>query len=128
MGALGVSSMRVASYVAASYSIRRHVIDSSTKLPRPIISFSTQYTPILSTIVQSLVLRIFSNSCYTMFVQAVDINTKHFIAAVMKSTVQKIAHATMIELGDRCGAQGLDEVNQMSVVLVRALFQFSIRV
>ncbi|KAF5319139.1 hypothetical protein D9619_008532 [Psilocybe cf. subviscida] len=116
MGVLGVSSMRIASYIAASYSLRRHVVDASTELSRPIMSFSTQYTPVLSAIVQSLVLRVFSDSCYTMFVQAKDITTKHFIAAIMKSTIQMTAHATLIELGDRCGAQGLAEVNQISVL------------
>lgn len=114
MGVLGVTVMRVASYIAASYSLRRHVIDSSTKLPRPIISFSTQYTPILSAIAQTLVLRIFANSCHTMFVQEEDTTTKHFIAAIMKSTIHKIAHPILIELGDRCGAQGLAEVNQLA--------------
>lgn len=118
VGVLGVTAMRISSYVAASYSLRRHVIDSSTKSPRPIISFSTQYTPILSAICQTLVLRIFANSCHTMFVQAKDANTKHFIAAVMKSTIHKIALPILIELGDRCGAQGLAEVNQISALHV----------
>ncbi|KAF9443135.1 acyl-CoA dehydrogenase NM domain-like protein [Macrolepiota fuliginosa MF-IS2] len=116
MGALAVSSMRIASYVAARYSLRRHVIDASTKLPRPIMSFSTQYTPILSAIAQSLVFRVFADYCHSIFVNAEDPTMKHFIAAVMKTTTIKANYATTIELGDRCGAQGLAEVNQMSVL------------
>jgi len=43
---------------------------------------------------------------------------KHFIAAVMKTTTMRAAHAIIIDLGDRCGAQGLAEVNQMAVLHV----------
>ncbi|PPQ65120.1 hypothetical protein CVT24_003011 [Panaeolus cyanescens] len=116
MGVLGVSSMRIASYVAAKYSLRRHVIDASTRKSRSIMSFSTQYTPILSVIAQSLVLRVFSDYCYNLFVNTDDLTMKHFIAAIMKTTTQRATHAAIIELSDRCGAQGLAEVNQMSVL------------
>ena len=43
---------------------------------------------------------------------------RHFIAAVMKTTTMRAAHAIIIDLGDRCGAQGLAEVNQMAVLHV----------
>ena len=118
MGAFGVSSMRIASYVAAKYSLRRHVIDASTKLARPIISFSTQYTTIISAIAQSLVFRFFSDYCYNLFVNSEDPTMRHFIAAVMKTTTMRVAHAVIIDLGDRCGAQGLAEVNQITVLHV----------
>ena len=118
MGALAVSSMRIASYVAAKYSLRRHVIDTSTKLARPIMSFSTQYTTIISAIVQSLVFKFFSDYCHGLFVNANNPTMRHFIAAVMKTTTMRAAHAITIDLGDRCGAQGLAEVNQMAVLHV----------
>lgn len=118
MGALGVSSMRIASYVAAKYSLRRHVMDTFTKLARPIISFSTQYTTIISAIAQSLVFRFFSDYCHNLFVKANNPTMRHFIAAVMKTTTMRAAHAIIINLGDRCGAQGLAEVNQMAVLHV----------
>ncbi|KAF5345829.1 hypothetical protein D9756_010898 [Leucocoprinus leucothites] len=115
MGALGISGMRIASFVAAKYSLRRHVIDVSTKVSRPIISFSTQYTAVLSAIAQTLVLREFSNYCHGLFRSAKEPTTKHFIAAVMKTTAIKAAQATTLELSERCGAQGLAEVNQINV-------------
>ncbi|KAJ3568328.1 hypothetical protein NP233_g5786 [Leucocoprinus birnbaumii] len=117
MGGLGVAGMRIASFVAAKYSLRRHVTDVSSKVPRPIISFSTQYTAVLSAVAQTLVLRAFSDYCHRLFVQAKDPSTKHFIAAVMKTTAIKATSATTFELGDRCGAQGLAEVNQITVTL-----------
>jgi len=118
MGTAAVSSMRVSSYIAAKYSLRRHVVDASTKLERPIMSFSTQYTTIISAIAQSLVLRFFSDYCHNRFVNAKDPTMRHFIAAVMKTTTIKAAQAVAIDLGDRCGAQGLAEVNQLAVIHV----------
>jgi len=118
MGALAVSSIRISSYVAAKYSLRRHVVDTSTKLARPIMSFSTQYTTIISAIAQSLVLRFFSDYCHNLFVNAEDPIMRHFFAAVMKTTTMRTAHAITIDLGDRCGAQGLAEVNQIAVLHV----------
>ncbi|PPQ72286.1 hypothetical protein CVT24_004675 [Panaeolus cyanescens] len=114
MGTAGVSAMRIASYIAGKYSIRRHVVDSATRLPRSIISFSTQYTPILSAIAQAIVLRRFCDDCYNMFTQKADPPMKHFIAAIAKTTIQRSAQATILEVSDRCGAQGLAEANQMS--------------
>jgi hypothetical protein len=122
MGACAVSVMRVASYVAAKYSLRRSVIDSATKLPKSIMFFSTQYTPVISAIAQSLVMRLFADYCHKLFVNAVDPTMKHFIAAVMKTTTIRATHATILELSDRCGAQGLFEANQLSVMHVSTLY------
>ncbi|KXN83885.1 Acyl-coenzyme A oxidase [Leucoagaricus sp. SymC.cos] len=120
MGVSAVSGMRIATYVAAKYSLRRHVIDSSTRVARPIISFSTQYTPIMSAIAQCLVLRAFSDRCINLFINAQSPVQRHFIAAIVKTTTMKAVQAITIELGDRCGAQGLAEVNQISVLHVYA--------
>lgn len=118
MGALGVSAIQISSYIAAKYSLRRHVIDHSTQVARPIISFSTQYIPVLSAVAHSLILRIFSDYCHGLFVSAEDPTMKHLIAAIFKTTAMKAAHSAMIELSDRCGAQGLSEVNQMTTLHV----------
>ncbi|THU80154.1 acyl-CoA dehydrogenase NM domain-like protein [Dendrothele bispora CBS 962.96] len=117
MGAFGLSTMRIASYIAGCYSLRRQVIDASTQMPRPVISFSTQYIPILTGIAQTFVMEAFSKKAREYFVLAKpDIYQQHFIAAIYKVTVLKFAQRLPVVLGNRCGAQGLSEVNQLSVM------------
>lgn len=127
MGTLGVSSMRISSYISAKYSLRRRVVDSSTKQPREIMSFVTQYTPILSAIAQTLVLTALVEASRDMYVVAEDLTLKHFIAAIFKTTVMKMTATTTLNLGLRCGAQGLSEVNQLSVLNVSNYVQAVLR-
>ncbi|KAF9467082.1 acyl-CoA dehydrogenase NM domain-like protein [Collybia nuda] len=116
MGAVGILGMRISSYIAAKYSQRRRVVDASTKQPREIISFVTQYTPILSTIAQTFVLENLGEVIRDMYVAAKSFTTKHLIAAIFKATVVKISATALPLLGLRCGAQGLFEANQISVL------------
>ncbi|KAG7441051.1 acyl-CoA dehydrogenase NM domain-like protein [Guyanagaster necrorhizus] len=116
MGAVGISSMRISSYIAAKYSLRRRVVDSYTRQPREIMSFVTQYTPVLTAIAQTLVLAVFAETSREMYVIAEDLASKHFIAAIFKTIVMKLTSTATLTLGIRCGAQGLFEVNQLSVL------------
>ncbi|KAJ7121122.1 acyl-CoA dehydrogenase NM domain-like protein [Mycena epipterygia] len=116
MGAIALSSMRIGSYVAGRYSTRRRVIDAATGKSKPIISFSTQKIPILTALAQTLVMRAFCDKSYSFFTSTQDLSQKHFLAAVFKTTIVQHHHAILPVLGDRCGAQGLFEVNQLSVV------------
>ncbi|KAJ7485061.1 acyl-CoA dehydrogenase NM domain-like protein [Mycena galericulata] len=116
MGALALSSMRIATYVAGKYSMRRTVIDSFTGKPKPIIAFSTQKIPVLTALSQTLVMEAFCAKAYTMFTTAEDLLQKHFIVAVFKATIVQHHSSILSTLGDRCGAQGLFEVNQISVL------------
>ncbi|KAJ8073143.1 hypothetical protein PM082_020011 [Marasmius tenuissimus] len=118
MGAMGVTAMRVATYIAASYSLRRKVSDGPNGLQRAIITFSTQHIPILTAMAQSLVLMKFSEAARTLFVQLEGgfFTPQHFIAAVFKATAMRFALSIPMVLGDRCGAQGLFEANQMSAL------------
>ncbi|KAL0062757.1 hypothetical protein AAF712_010379 [Marasmius tenuissimus] len=117
MGAFGVTAMRVASYIAANYSLRRKISGGPNNLQRAIITFSTQYIPILTAIAQSLVLDQFSEAARKLFVRSEgDFPTQHFVAAVFKATVMRFAIPTPMVLGDRCGAQGLFEANKLSAL------------
>ncbi|ESK86756.1 acyl- oxidase [Moniliophthora roreri MCA 2997] len=117
MGAVGISAMRISSYIAGRYSSRRKVIDSSTGRPRAIINFSTQYIPVLTSIAQTLVLEAFSEIAHLLFVEAKrDMYRQHFIATVFKATTLQFALSIPVVLGDRCGVQGLSKVNQISVL------------
>jgi acyl-CoA oxidase len=112
----GIASMRIASHIVAKYSLRRKVQGSPPHIPqRPIISFSTQYIPVLTSIAQTLVMISFAESAYRLFVSSKMRPTfQHFIATIFKATVLRFARETTVVLGDRCGAQGLAEVNQFT--------------
>ncbi|KAK0459243.1 uncharacterized protein EV420DRAFT_1269405, partial [Desarmillaria tabescens] len=114
MGAFGVSAMSVASCVGARYSLRRQVIDPSTGSSRPIISFSTQYIPVLSAITLSLVFDKFCAYARMLFISETNPVLRHCVAAIFKATVVKHAKEITLTLGDQCGAQGLFAVNQLS--------------
>ncbi|TFY70717.1 hypothetical protein EVG20_g2294 [Dentipellis fragilis] len=117
MGALGLSAMRIGSYVAGQYSLRRTVVDAGSGLTRPIASFSTQYTPVLTAIAQTMVFQAFAQEARARFAdKSASLPMKHFVAAVFKTTVIKHTKETLLGLGDRCGAQGLFEINQLSVL------------
>ncbi|TFK45974.1 acyl-CoA dehydrogenase NM domain-like protein [Heliocybe sulcata] len=117
MGAFAVSALRIGCCVAGRYSLRRTVTDASERIQRPIISFSTQYIPVLVGIAQATVMRVFADVSHSRFTDSRNsLTVKHFIAAVFKTTVFQHVHTTLPPLGDRCGAQGLFEVNQLSVL------------
>ncbi|KAF7796924.1 hypothetical protein EIP86_008109 [Pleurotus ostreatoroseus] len=122
MGTLGINGMRLSAFIAAKYSQRRAVWDAHRQCPRPIISFSTQYQPILIVIAQTYVMDAFGHASRERFAEASDPVMKHFVAAVFKTTVMKLASEAILVLGDRCGAQGLFEVNQLSVMHVRGSY------
>jgi len=118
MGAVGLGVMQLSSYIAGTYSLRRKVIDSATGHPRPIISFSTQYIPVLTAVAQSYVMAAFSLEARAIFVSLDGrIYDQHLVAAAYKAGILKLAKATPLILGDRCGAQGLMEVNLLGVLV-----------
>lgn len=111
--------LRTISYIAGKYSLRRKVIDASTGLPRPIISFSTQYIPVMTAIADTFVSIAFVGSVHAAFRDPKFGSTmKHFLAAVSKVTVFGHSIKDVMTLGDRCGAQGLLRANQLDAFIV----------
>jgi len=112
--------LRTISYIAGKYSLRRKVIDASTGLPRPIISFSTQYIPVMTAVADAFISIPFLSGIHAAFK---DLKfghpMKHFLAAVAKVTLSGHAIKNAMALGDRCGAQGMLRVNQLEALIVR---------
>lgn len=116
---MALSSMKMGLYVASRYSQRRHVTDALNGGLKPILSFPTQQYPILSTLAQSIVFESFLKDALRLFNdQSLNLTTRHCIAAISKATVVRHCCSSLITLGDRCGAQGVFEVNQFSVQYV----------
>lgn len=119
MGCFSVSALQIASYVAGKYSLRRTVVDGATGSLRPIMKFSTQYTPILTAISRAFVMNAFMQESTARFVDpGASASMKHFTAAVFKTTAMQQSLGIILELGDRCGAQGVFEINQLAVIHV----------
>ena len=122
LSSLGVPSLQAASYIAARYSLRRHVADSNG-VSKPIISFQTQKQPILTAVAQSFVLQAMHKRAITWFMDpSLDPRVRHAVATVNKVTMIQTAQWANLTLGDRCGAQGLFEVNLLSAMHVRRLY------
>ncbi|KAI0273195.1 acyl-CoA dehydrogenase NM domain-like protein [Russula aff. rugulosa BPL654] len=116
LSSLGIPSLQIASYIASRYSQRRHVIDAGG-ITKPIISFQTQKQPILTAVAQSFVLQEMHKEAVVLFMDpALDPRVRHAIATVHKVAMIQAAQAANLTLGDRCGAQGLYEANQLSAM------------
>jgi alkylation response protein AidB-like acyl-CoA dehydrogenase len=118
LSSLGLPSLQLASYIASRYSLRRHVVDARGE-SIPIISFQTQKQPILTAVAQSFVLQAMHKQAISWFMDpAIDPRVRHAIATVHKVAMIQAAQAANLTLGDRCGAQGLFEANQLSAMHV----------
>lgn len=118
---MAVSALKVAVCIAGRYSQRRKVTDAFTGSQTPIISFPTQQYPVLSSLAQVIVFESLTKKAIALFTdKSKSLGARHCIAAVAKVTLVKHCLASLTSLGDRCGAQGIFEVNQFSVLHVSA--------
>lgn len=125
---MALTSLKMAVYVAGRYSQRRKVTDAFTGSQTPIISFPTQQYPILSSLAQAIVFESLTKKAIALFTdKSKSLGARHCIAAVAKVTLVKHCCASLISLGDRCGAQGVFEVNQFSVQYVSAYLPMTFR-
>ncbi|CCM04077.1 uncharacterized protein FIBRA_06236 [Fibroporia radiculosa] len=114
IGSLGVPALQVSSFIAARYSLRRTVVDAENRR-RPVMAFRTQKIPILTAVAQAAVMDAFQAWAVGLFVdQRVEVRVRYAIAAILKVVMIQHAQAMHLTLGDRCGAQGLFEVNQLA--------------
>lgn len=109
---IAVPFMKIAAYIAYSYSARRLV--GVEGLRRPILSFRTQQLPVYTTIAQAGVLGAFAHYAANFFSDAdVDMRIRHAIATCAKAVMISAHQTASILLSDRCGAQGLFNFNQI---------------
>ena len=119
MGLCGLSAMKIGCLVTARYSQRRMVTDAFTGNPRPIMSFRTQHGPIVTVLAQIHVLQAFTKKCLDLFTnRTLDLGIRHCVAAIGKIILLSHCQEALLSLSERCGAQGLFESNQLSVMHV----------
>ncbi|KAF8131461.1 acyl-CoA dehydrogenase NM domain-like protein [Boletus edulis] len=107
-----VPGLKIAAYVGAKYSQRRHVVNpSGVKIP--IISFRTQQIPILYALAQGYVMDAFFKHMTSLFVSAKDARVRSAISTVIKAVMFHHWRRTGATIADRCGAQSMFEFNQL---------------
>ncbi|KAH8709306.1 Acyl-coenzyme A oxidase-like protein [Beauveria bassiana] len=109
-----LNCLQVGTYIAAVYSKRRMVQQNSQMGRVPIISFSTQYRPILQSLAAGEVLRAMTDWCIDIFRNpSISLHLRRGIAIVYKAVV--IHHfALLSELSERCGWRGYYGHNQIA--------------
>lgn len=105
-----VPDLRQAAFIAGRYSQRRTVTGPRGQKVR-IVEFRTQQRPILHAIAQAAVFEAGAKYCTKLFTEAEDHRVKHGVAAAFKAGVTCMAQESLVQLADRCGAQGLFEHN-----------------
>lgn len=108
-----VACLKVAAYIAGTYSMRRHIYQAG-RGSMPIISISTQYRPVLRALVASEVLGAFARWVTPLFSNAnLDILVRRGLAIIFKTTAVHL-FSVMPELADRCGWRGFYAHNQLA--------------
>jgi acyl-CoA oxidase len=110
---LSVPVLKISTYIAAKYSLRRMVTGHDGK-PTPIISFRTQQLPILHALAQTQVLDAFSKDAISLFTQPdMPSSTRLGVATSLKAVMVQCIQSALYALAERCGAQGLYQYNQI---------------
>ena len=79
------------------------------------MSFRTQKVPILTALAQTFVMKSLHDFAVKIFTDSTgDPRVRHGIASILKTVLVQHVQTALLTLGDRCGAQGLFEVNQLS--------------
>lgn len=111
---IALSAMGIYCRIGALYSIRR-TVTASDGSSIPILHFRTQQIPILTATAQFFVLQAFFRWATALFsFSDLDPQIRHGIAACAKAAIVQHSLAAALSISERCGAQGLFEMNQMS--------------
>ncbi|KAJ6507810.1 acyl-CoA dehydrogenase NM domain-like protein [Mycena vitilis] len=113
IGAMGLPALQVASCITAQYSLRRKVFDKDGR-KQPIMIFRTQHSPIAIAVAQAYVMKAFHQVATAIFSSTTEMKICHGIGTILKVVMINHAQRSLLELAERCGAQGVFEINQLS--------------
>ncbi|KAJ7078065.1 acyl-CoA dehydrogenase NM domain-like protein [Mycena epipterygia] len=116
LGSQGISALQVATYITAHYS-RRRTVTNTDGVQQSIMEFRTQHTPIVIALAQSYVLNALHQVVTQIFSHATaEGPIRHGVATILKVVTINHAQRSLLDLMERCGAQGLFEMNQLSTM------------
>ncbi|KFZ24000.1 hypothetical protein V502_01521 [Pseudogymnoascus sp. VKM F-4520 (FW-2644)] len=113
MGSIPI--LKDAAYVVWRYSKRRCVSDNGNAGRKvPILSFSTQYRPIVDAVVYASVFEAYAKEAADIFRDGtLDLRVRHGVVSAFKAFVTQTSQSTLNDLIDRCGWQGLYGYNKI---------------
>ncbi|TIA07785.1 hypothetical protein D6C80_09591 [Aureobasidium pullulans] len=113
MSMIMIPALKLVTYIAGKYSLRR-TVGVAEKKRIPIILFRTQQMPILHALAKLAVMVPFAKQCVEWFKDtSFKPEVRHGFAVIMKAVFIRMAQRSIPELVERCGAQGLFHHNQI---------------
>lgn len=110
-----IPALKASAYLATAFSNQRKVVSPVTKQRIPIISFPTQYGPIISTVALAAVMDTAGRTSVATFqVRGIPEPLRHALVCIFKATATYASQRHMTELTDRCGWRGLYAFNKIS--------------
>lgn len=122
VGSLAISlanipALKAASYLAYMFSRRRLVTDPTSKLPVAILSFPTQYGPIVSAAAHAAVMESAGRVSIGVFqTPGVPDILRAALTCIFKATITYSTQRYLNELTDRCGWRGLYTHSRISEI------------
>lgn len=111
---LNIPLLRQSAYIVGTYSARRRISSNVGDRTVPIISFATQYRPVLTALVQTSAFDAFADDAIEAFRDdTLSIEVRHSVATCFKATITVATQTMLAELTDRCGWQGLFAHNRI---------------
>ena len=117
LSVMAIAALKVSAFIAAAYSKRRFIGDAGQC--RSILTFSTQYRPIVQTWAVGIVLDHHARWTIDRFMSESNPLLKHALATIFKTGAMK-APRMLSELCERLGWQGLfahNQINELALTL-----------
>jgi acyl-CoA oxidase len=112
---VNVPALKAGAYLAYTFSQQRTVTEPSTQRAIPVLSFPTQYGPIISAAAHAAVMEAAGRHIIAVFQKpGVPEALKQALVGIFKATVTYATQRHFSELTDRCGWRGLFSYNKIS--------------
>jgi acyl-CoA oxidase len=112
---VNVPALKAGAYLAYTFSQQRTVTDPTTQQAIPVLSFPTQYGPIISAAAHAAVMEAAGRHIITLFQQpGISEALKQALVGIFKAAATYATQRHFSELTDRCGWRGLFSYNKIS--------------
>ena len=112
---VNVPALKAGAYLAYKFSQQRTVTDPTTQQAIPVLSFPTQYGPIISAAAHAAVMEAAGWYIIRLFQQqGIPEALKQALVGIFKATATYATQRHFSELTDRCGWRGLFSYNKIS--------------
>ncbi|TVY33571.1 Acyl-coenzyme A oxidase-like protein [Lachnellula subtilissima] len=112
LATLNIPFLKMAAYIAGTYSFRRTVGGSDGRRSS-IIHFRTQHVSIMHALAESAIFEAYADEAINKFVAEKNPAVQHALGACFKAAIGTATQTRLFQLSERCGAQGLFKHNQI---------------